>query len=291
MTMSNDTAIVLVTYNRLALLKQCLESLCKQSHQPNHIFIINNASTDSTASYLSEIDDKNITIVNNEINTGGAGGFRQGLLLAYERGYDWMLLIDDDIYLDPGCLEKLLAYEKPVSIAVRENKEGRVVEMAAIEFNLKDFFILKPKKKAVFEVYQNRSEMPAVLPVENVSFEGFFIHRDVVESVGFPDDSYFIFYDDVDYALRIRRSGRKIFAIRDAKIMRQLPYNKSDTLSSWKNYYMYRNFFRIHYKYGETFLVRRKPVFYFMAGIISGLFRLKFERLSSIFRAFSDYKK
>lgn len=71
--MNDDIAVVLVTYNRVALLKECLESLRQQTLQVQRIFIINNASTDATTDYLSHLTDENVTVVNNAVNTGGAG--------------------------------------------------------------------------------------------------------------------------------------------------------------------------------------------------------------------------
>jgi GT2 family glycosyltransferase len=81
----------------------------------------------------------------------------------------------------------------------------------------------------------------------------------VVRRVGLPDPSYFIFYDDVDFALRARRAGYRIWALRDAVLVRQLDFSQQHDLSSWKGFYMYRNLFAVHFRYGENALVRAKP--------------------------------
>jgi GT2 family glycosyltransferase len=80
-----------------------------------------------------------------------------------------------------------------------------------------------------------------------------------VEEVGLPDPEFFIFYDDVDFAMRARRTGRRIWAIRDARLVRQLDFNQQHDLSGWKGYYMYRNLFVVHLRHGENALVRLKP--------------------------------
>jgi GT2 family glycosyltransferase len=85
------------------------------------------------------------------------------------------------------------------------------------------------------------------------------VSRRVVEAIGLPDPSYFIFYDDVDFALRARRAGFRIWAVRDAVLVRQLDFDQQHDLSGWKGYYMYRNLFAVHLRYGENALVRLKP--------------------------------
>jgi GT2 family glycosyltransferase len=101
--------------------------------------------------------------------------------------------------------------------------------------------------------------MPPLVELENVAFEGFLVHRRVVDAIGLPDPSFFIFYDDVDYALRARRAGFRIWAVRDAVLVRQLDFDQQHDLSGWKGYYMYRNLFAVHRRYGTNPFVRAKP--------------------------------
>ena len=70
--------------------------------------------------------------------------------------------------------------------------------------------------------------------------------------IGFPDPAFFIFYDDVDFALRARRAGYRIWAVRDAVLVRQLDFNQQHDLAGWKGFYMYRNLFVVHFRYGEN---------------------------------------
>ena len=85
------------------------------------------------------------------------------------------------------------------------------------------------------------------------------VHREVIDAIGLPDPSYFIFYDDVDFAIRARRAGFRIWAVRDAVLVRQLDFDQQHDLGSWKGFYMYRNLFVVHLRYGENALVRLKP--------------------------------
>ena len=85
------------------------------------------------------------------------------------------------------------------------------------------------------------------------------VHRRVIDAIGLPDPTYFIFYDDVDFAIRARRAGFPIVAVRDAVLVRQLDFDQQHALDTWKGFYMFRNLFVVHLRYGENALVRLKP--------------------------------
>jgi GT2 family glycosyltransferase len=110
--------------------------------------------------------------------------------------------------------------------------------------------------------------MPELVEIQNVAFEGFLVRRRVVEAIGLPDPGFFIFYDDVDFALRARRAGFRIYAVRDAILVRQLDFDQQHDLAGWKGYYMYRNLFTVHLRYGENALVRAKP-WLITAGVVA----------------------
>ena len=63
----------------------------------------------------------------------------------------------------------------------------------------------------------------------------------------------------MDFAVRARRAGFRIWAVRDAVLVRQLDFDQQHDLGSWKGFYMYRNLFVVHFRYGENALVRLKP--------------------------------
>lgn len=130
--------------------------------------------------------------------------------------------------------------------------------------------------------------MPARVAVENVAFEGFMTRRSVIDDVGLPDPTFFIFYDDVDFAVRARRSGRTIWALRDAVLVRQLDFNQQHDLSGWKGYYMYRNLFVVHLRYGENPLVRLKPLLITLAVLLLSPVRGGRAEAANVMRAMRD---
>ncbi len=259
MSADGTVAVVIVTFNRADLLDRMLDGLVAQTHQPDAVFVIDNASADHTADVLARRTDLPLHVTNSPDNLGGAGGFHLGMKQAYDAGHDRIWLMDDDVVPAPDCLEVLLANEGPCLAAVREDLQGRLVEKAAVHFDLRSPLSIRPKQASIETTYASRADMPAEVPIENVAFEGFLVKREVIAAIGLPDPSYFIFYDDVDFAIRARRAGFPIVALRDAVLVRQLDFDQQHALDTWKGFYMYRNLFVVHFRYGENALVRLKP--------------------------------
>lgn len=261
-------AVVVVTYNRAGLLVGMLDGLAQQTHPPDAIIVVNNNSSDHTQEVLDQRTDLPLQVINTRENLGGAGGFQLGMKTAYDQGFDRIWLMDDDVVPAPECLKAMLAHDLPCLMAVREDRQGRLVEKSAIEFDLHTPWALRPKRASVDSTYVTRADLPELVPIEVVAFEGFLVRRDVIAAIGLPDPSFFIFYDDADFAIRARKAGFSIHAVRDAVLIRQLDFDQQHDLGSWKGKYMYRNLFVVHFRHGENVLVRAKP-YVIAAGVIA----------------------
>ena len=281
-------AIVVVTYNRADLLERMLAGLAALERLPEAVIVVDNASTDRTPEVLAAATNPGLQVLRPEENLGGAGGFHRGVEAAYQQGFDRIWLMDDDVIPAPDCLTVLLEQDEHCLMAVREDTRGALVEKSAVRFDLANPLAIRPKTAMVETEYGHRHLMPHRVEVHNVAFEGFMVRRSVVDEIGLPDPSFFIFYDDADYALRARRAGHRIWAVRDAVLVRQLDFDQQHDLSGWKGYYMYRNLFVVHLRYGENALVRAKP--WLITGVVVLLSPLRGGRAEArnVIRAMRD---
>jgi GT2 family glycosyltransferase len=282
-------AVVVVTHNRADLLGRCLDGLAVSTRRPDAVYVVDNASTDHTRELLAgRDDDLPLRVLRSEANLGGAGVFHLGVRSAYEAGFDRIWLMDDDVVPAATCLEVLMGHPGPALIAVREDLHGRLCEKAATDFDLRNPVAVRPKRATVESTYRTRAAMPAEVVVENVAFEGFLVHRRVVAAVGLPDPGFFIFYDDADFAVRARRAGFTIRALRDAVLVRQLEFDQQHDTGSWKGYFMYRNLFVVHLRYGENPLVRGKPWALALAVLLTAGVRGRRSEARNVWRAVRD---
>ena len=112
-----NVAAVIVTYNRKELLKECIEALLKQNYKKCDVLVIDNASTDGTKSYIEELlKNKRVIYKNTGANLGGAGGFNYGMKEAYNLGYEYIWVMDDDCIVHNDSLEELLIADKKLKV-------------------------------------------------------------------------------------------------------------------------------------------------------------------------------
>lgn len=286
--MTDSVAVVIVTFNRADLLTVCLDGLAALERRPDAVFVVDNASEDHTHQVLEDRDDLPLHPIHSPENLGGSGGFHLGVRTAYEAGYDRIWLMDDDVVPAPDCLTVLMEHPGPALVPVREDGRGHLCEKAATRFDLSNPLAIRPKRQTVQGRYGRREAMPPEVPVENAAFEGFMVHRRVIDQVGLPDPDFFIFYDDVDYVLRVRAAGYPVVALRDAVLVRLLDFDQQHDARSWKGYYMYRNLFVVHLRYGTNPLVRLKPYLIALAVLLAAPLRGGRREARNVWRAIRD---
>lgn len=185
---------VLVTYNKLELLKECLEAIRQQTKMVDTIIVIDNHSTDDTSDFLDE--QKDLVHIRMNTNVGGAGGFQKGIREYIERTRDeYCWIMDDDTIPDPNCLEELTK-----SATKLDNKFGFLgsyvywTDGAACLMNVpnidKDW-------------YESASD--SLIKVKQASFVSLFIRRESICRVGLPIGEFFIWGDDSEYTERLSK--------------------------------------------------------------------------------------
>jgi len=246
-------AAVIVTCNRRQLLNACLDALLQQTRLPDRIYIIDNASTDGTETMLRDRgipgDDRTVYMRLRQ-NTGGAGGFHEGMRRAVQDHMDWLWMMDDDACPDSRALESLLSVTPDRrtiygSVAVDRDQDNEELCWPAVRPGLENAF--------------SRQELQPLQPVHNIPFLGFFIHRDLVQAIGLPEKGYFILGDDMEYTERARAHGAGLYLVRDSVIHHPMPRRHVFTLLGrrfynlvlppWKKYYDVRNRIFIGKKY------------------------------------------
>ena len=220
-------AVLVVTYNRVNWLRKNVSAILNQTRKPDEFIIIDNASTDFTQEFLKKLQsgEKRIIIKRLNENLGGSGGFSFGLKEAIDRGAEWVWMMDDDALPYPSALEEL---EKVLSSV--DEKVGVVLS------NLVKTSNAIPKNKV------SRARIG--------TFVGFTVSAQAVKKVGLPNAGFFIYADDYEYSLRIRKNGLQILKayssliehkdwVKQKRLFR-FPFSKP-AIPPWKVYYIFRN--------------------------------------------------
>ncbi|WP_417879642.1 glycosyltransferase [Vibrio sp.] len=284
-------ASIVVTYNRCHLLTKTLASLVKQN--VDTIYVIDNNSKDETYNVVSAWADKTkgrVRYVNTGANLGGAGGFALGCKLALEseEKFTHVWFSDDDVTFHHDCLEKLTPYldKKTILQPMRYDIKGQNAEQSSTDVDLKSVWILNHKRNSIKDTHEKYNKEP--FEIDFMPFEGPIVPIPVLKFTGLPDELYFIFSDDLDFALRARKLGFKIRCIPKAGMTRWVESGNSHDVASWKTYFNYRNFFRIQKLYGENRFVRNRPYLIACLVVAYCCVRFEFKKIRVILDALED---
>ncbi len=188
----------IVTYNRVELLKNAIESLRNQEYKCD-ILVVNNGSTDETSEFLNLQKD---IIVINQNNVGGAGGFYTALKYIAEYNYNLAWVMDDDIIAYPDTLSKMIfAYKKLEDAGEHigflcskvENSDGISVNMPAIDFrpNITGYCSWNKRLNYGLMLVQSATFVSVLIPTGNI------------RNFGLPYKEFFIWGDDTEYTMRL----------------------------------------------------------------------------------------
>jgi rhamnopyranosyl-N-acetylglucosaminyl-diphospho-decaprenol beta-1,3/1,4-galactofuranosyltransferase len=234
---------IVVTYNRISLLSECITALRNQTRKLDAILVVNNGSTDGTEQWLRNQSD---LVYITQKNSGSGGGFSTGINWAYNNGYSWIWCMDDDGYPKEDAMEMLLKNETP---------ERSLMNCAVICKEDKKSFVWKTGE------YRSIDEVETKV-IKNIGhpFNGTLIHRSIVEKVGTPRSSFFLWGDETEYYYRIiRKNNIPVYTVTDSihyHPASAFSYKKDwDFNSSWKMYFYVRNRFHVHKaKYSNKFI-------------------------------------
>jgi len=234
--------VVTITYNSADVLPGFLRSMARQTHSSYMLFVVDNASKDSTLALLSESTDGRLRIIANADNRGVAAGNNQGILAAFEAGCSSVLLLNNDTEFEPELFEKL-------DSGLTEHDAGMTCP--------KMMFFDEPQRiwaaggmfrplmgylsYHVGEGEMDNGQYDVTRAVTYVPTCCVLIRKEVFDKVGLMDERYFVYADDVDFMYRALRSGVKLVYLHDAKLLHKVGYLTGGEDSAFSTFYGTRN--------------------------------------------------
>ena len=264
-------AAVVVTYNRLSYLKECIVALRLQTYNNFDIIVVNNGSTDGTTEWLGK--EKNLIVIDQD-NCGGAGGFYSGMKYMFDNGYDALWMMDDDGLPDKNQLQQLVVisgkYNVDYANALVLNRDNHNMKCSGGEYNPND--------------YKDVEFIPNIVS----PFNGTFVRRNVIEKIGFIKKEMFIWGDEREYTERVKHAGFKMGTVTSA--IHFHPMLKGDLrniipfCSRWKVSFksaprdriFFRNLGYIDYKYGTKYYIKFLVYYLLRLNIIKILYFMKY---------------
>lgn len=229
--MSHAISTIIVNYNAGPLLRGCVDSLlgCLQG---NEIIVVDNASHDGSLEGLPE--SPQVRIIRNPANVGFAAACNIGMQAA---SAPFLLFLNPDCYFQPGAVATMLAGLQSGErvgmvggLLVNEDGSEQGGGRRAVPtpwrsfvraFGLHRFADRWPK--LFYDFHLHKQPLPdAPIEVEAISGACLLVRRDAVDDVGLWDEGYFLHCEDLDWCMRFRQKGWKIWFVPDARIYHAL---------------------------------------------------------------------
>ncbi|WP_367370730.1 glycosyltransferase family 2 protein [Leuconostoc carnosum] len=203
---------VIVTYNRLELLKASIQKVLGQNTPAlKHVIIVNGASTDGTREYLDSLADNRLIIEHLSENLGGAGGFNWGIRQFYEKTQDDLVwVMDDDSMPTETALSKLLTMFNANSDAGWGASKVNWIDGEWSKMN-----VPAPADGGKTAVFYGQDNW---VPIKHATFVSTIFKRELIQKAGLPQKEYFIWGDDIEFTERCSREMTGYF-VRDSIVI------------------------------------------------------------------------
>ena len=286
-------AAVVVTYNRKEMLCKNLDMLLFQMCKIDKICIIDNHSSDGTQSLIRKKYEEYLDVIDYyylEENIGGAGGFEYGCRVAYEKGYDYVWLMDDDGRpMNENTLFSLIEVVKNL------DTDEFILNSLVIQDTEKLSFGLDTHDEKIDAVKARANDRGIYIGKIN-PFNGTLVSKDVFKKIGFPNGQFFIKGDEHDFMMRALHANVYIATVVDSeyyhpgeknvikRIMGKTIFINIET--AWKEYYKMRNYTYMRKRDSGSVCCFKELLKYLFILIISS--KAGFENFNMVVRGFVD---
>ncbi len=234
-----SVGIIILNYNRADDTINCINSLRKIDYSNYSIFVIDNSSTDNSYEFLrSKLTDCQVLSTNE--NLGYTGGVNYGLRKLVDSDFEYLLLLNNDTIVEKEFLTELVksleekkeAFAACGTILCEHDREqiwyasGKLIPWRGLAVHIN-----KGKKF-------KRTANATALETSFITGCMILLKRNYLNQIGFEDERFFMYLDDIEYSARVQRLGLKLLYVPSSII-----YHKvlGETENPFKLYYSARN--------------------------------------------------
>ncbi|HLD14997.1 MAG TPA: glycosyltransferase family 2 protein [Candidatus Nanoarchaeia archaeon] len=285
--------IVTLNYNNLPDTEDFIKTASKLNYKNFKILIADNSKDNKGFVYLKKKYPKVIHIFNNG-NLGCSGGNNVGINYAINNGFKYVWIMNNDVEIDRNCLNEMVN-------VIQKNKKAAAVGSKYYDFEKRNLLMSVARKMVwrtgrlvcTFGEAEDKGQFDHIKEAEYVWAGSVMYDVDKIKKVGFYDDNIFVYYEALDYQLRVKNAGYKVLIAPKAKVWHK--GGRSQPTRIIFDYYTTRNRILVmekHARFSDKFffflylfffatpsnLLRRivklkfKSTKWFLIGLFDGLF-------------------
>jgi GT2 family glycosyltransferase len=218
--------VVVLSWNGREDTLACLRSLESENVD---VIVVDNASEDGTAEAVTGAE-----VIRNERNLGYAEGMNVGIRRALERGADAVLLLNNDVEVEPGAIAALAAAAEgtgAVCPVIVFADDPQSIWYAGARFD--------PRRG--YNGRQLTDAIAAVAETDRICGAAVMMPRQALEQIGDFDEQLFAYVEDADWSLRARKLGFRLLVVPESTVRHKVSASTGGEGSPDALYYSARN--------------------------------------------------
>lgn len=247
--MTPFVCILTTVWNQVDKTLACLATLVQLDYPNYSILLVDNGSSDDTLAQVSQ-QFPTVEIIQLPQNLGFAGGYNVGLRHAIDQGADYIFVLNNDTLVEPDALSRL------VETAVSFPNIGMVT--AKIYYNAERNRIWSLGGQIhpwTLEIVGDANDQlddgqwTEPLDLDFAPLCAVLLRRTLLEKIGLFDEDFFLYYEDMDFARRVRQAGYRLVLQPKAIIYHDVSASSGGRYSPNERYWMARSsvlYFRKH---------------------------------------------
>ena len=200
---------IIVTYNAMRWIDKCLESLANSTLKTN-VIVVDNMSTDETRNHIPHTYHEVVWIPLNK-NVGFGQGNNIGIQYAMKHQADFILLLNQDAYINKNAIELMLKASdfKSLVVPVQLNGNGE---------DLDNMFktVIKSAENSLLYDAIIKHDMKQVYNIGETGAACWFIPKSIIKEIGGFNPLFFQYGEDNNYYLRLKYHGKKSLLVPNA---------------------------------------------------------------------------
>ena len=292
MNADKKIAVIIINWKKYDFTLNCIDSVLKSSYKNFKIILIDNESQNSFPDEINK--SEKIHIIKNKNNEGFARANNQGIKYSIKNGFDYILLLNNDTVIKNDLLDLLIKYSNTSNKKIIQplilNYDGSKIWNAGGTIN--NFFgtfqtLKKGKSFKNFKIKRNFTEW----------FTGccVLIDSDVFKDIGYFDERFFAYYEDIDFSIRLKKMGYSLALMTDSYLQHyesasSKSINQTEgNLSPYVHYLNIRNHILLLKKHLKSFNVIGVTIYQIikiLSYLLYFLIRFRFNKFKMVFKGF-----
>lgn len=246
-----SVCVIITAWNQIEKTLACLKTVYAQTYPSLAVLLVDNGSEpDFQKAMRAQFPQVNLLV--NEHNLGFAGGYNSGIQAALAHDYEYLFLLNNDTLLAEDCLAALVeGLEARPQVALATAKIYYAAEpqrIWTVGANFRPWLLeLRDDHKGELDVGQWAEPRP----IEMAPFCGVLTRRELFERVGYLDDSFFLYYEDLDYCQRMKQAGERLMMLPAAHLWHVVSASSGGAESPQTRYWLARSSGRYFRKHGQ----------------------------------------